>query len=103
MTKIKRVILSRWPDNKQCTPQCIHHFWVVRDELSVCVNVIFKGCQILVPKSAQPIIVTRIHASHIGVESCLRKARDVLFWPQMSQDIKIMYHNYVMIKNYVMN
>ena len=88
---LKRVILSRWPDNKQCTPQCIHHFWVVGDELSVCGNVIFKGCQILIPKSERPIILTRIQASHLGVESCLRKAKYILFWPQMSQDIQ----NYV--------
>ena len=32
-----------------------------------------------------------IHASHMGVKSCLRKATDILFWSQMSQNIK----NYV--------
>ena len=33
-------------------------------------------------------MLRRIHASHMGVESYLRKARDILFWPQMLQDIK---------------
>ena len=34
------------------------------------------------------MMMQRIHASHTGAESCVRKARDILFWPQMSQDIK---------------
>ena len=37
-------------------------------------------------------MLKRIHASHMGAESCFRKARDTLFWPQMSHDIK----NYVL-------
>ena len=36
-------------------------------------------------------MLRRIHASHMGVKSKLRNVRDILFWPQMSQDIK----NYV--------
>ena len=78
---LKRVILSGCPDNKRCVPQCIHHYWVFRDKLSVCENVIFKGCRILVLKSVRPIMLRRIHACYIGVESCLRKERDILFWP----------------------
>ena len=38
--------------------------------------------------SARPIMLRHIHASHISVESCLRKARDILFWPKLSQDLK---------------
>ena len=34
------------------------------------------------------MMLQRIRGSHTGAESCLRKARDILFWPQMSQDIK---------------
>ena len=34
------------------------------------------------------MMLQRIYTSHKGVESCVRKARNILFWPQMSQDIK---------------
>ena len=85
---LKRVILSGWPDNKQCVPQCIHHYWVFSDKLCVCDNVISKSCRNLVSKSVRPILLRHIHASHMSVESRLRKVRDILFWPQMSQDVK---------------
>ena len=29
-----------------------------------------------------------IHYSHLGIVSCLRRARDVLFWPGMSAQVK---------------
>ena len=28
------------------------------------------------------------HASHIGVEACIRRARDTLFWPRMNKELK---------------
>ena len=30
----------------------------------------------------------RIHASHIGIQGCLRRAREVLYWPGMNRDIE---------------
>jgi transposase InsO family protein len=30
----------------------------------------------------------RIHASHLGIESCLRRARDCVYWPGMSAAIR---------------
>lgn len=29
-----------------------------------------------------------IHASHAGVESCLRRARESVYWPGMNAEIK---------------
>ena len=33
-------------------------------------------------------ITSRIHSSHLGIEACLRKARDAVFWPSMNSEIK---------------
>ena len=30
----------------------------------------------------------RLHAGHLGINSCLRRARDVIFWPGMTQEIR---------------
>ena len=32
-------------------------------------------------------MLRRIHSSHLGIEKCKRRARDVLFWPGMNQKI----------------
>jgi hypothetical protein len=28
------------------------------------------------------------HASHLGIEACLRRARECIFWPRMNSDLK---------------
>ena len=28
------------------------------------------------------------HASHIGIEACIRRARDTLYWPRMTTELK---------------
>ena len=88
LNELRSVILHGWPDNKHNEPLCIRHYWGFRDELSVCDDDIFKGACTVVPKSVRHLILKRIHSSHLGAESCLRKARSILFWPQMSHDIK---------------
>ena len=42
----------------------------------------------IVPKAMRPEILSRIHSSHQGVASCLQKAKDIVFWPGMSAEIK---------------
>jgi len=60
----------------------------------VCDSLIFNGCRILVHKSKRCSMLERIHVSHMGVESCLRKARDILFNGRKGRTIlKIIYHN----------
>ena len=48
------------------------------------------GPRVIIPKSMRPEMLVRIHSSHLGAQSCLRKARDVLYWPNMSNEIKDM-------------
>ena len=33
-------------------------------------------------------MLSRIHSSHQGVASCLRKAKDIVFWPGMNSEVK---------------
>ena len=33
-------------------------------------------------------MITQVHSSHLGIESCLNKARDVLFWPAMTAEFR---------------
>ena len=33
-------------------------------------------------------MVSQVHASHLGIEACLRKGRDVVYWPAMSGEIE---------------
>ena len=40
------------------------------------------------PQLLRPEVKSKIHSSHLGVEACLRKARDTVFWPGMNAEVK---------------
>ena len=48
----------------------------------------FKGEKVIVPKTMQHEMLAVIHSSHLGVEKCKRRARDILYWPGMNSEIE---------------
>ena len=42
----------------------------------------------IVPKAMRPEMLSRILSSHQGVALCLRKAKDIVFWPGINSEIK---------------
>ena len=87
LSQLYTVITDGWPSNKQQVPACLQPYWTYRDELSIQDGIIYKGSRVLVPQNLIPYMLKRIHASHLGAESNLRMAKDVLFWPGMRSAI----------------
>ena len=85
---LKMMILAGWLDTKDEAPLCIKEYWSYRDELIVYNGVIVRGNCVIIPKVLRPHMVTRIHASHLGAETCLRKARDAIYWPKINSEVK---------------
>lgn len=84
---LKSTILQGWPDDKSLVPLNIRTYFNYRDELAVQHGVIFKGNRCIVPKSLRAKIKEKLHQSHIGIQGCLRRAREVVYWPSMNQEI----------------
>ena len=60
----------------------------MRDELTVQDGLIFKRNSVVIPSSLQRDMKVKIHSSNMGIEACLRRARECLYWPGMSAEIK---------------
>ena len=41
----------------------------------------------VVPSVLQQSIIDKLHASHIGIQGCVRRAREAFYWPGMNNDI----------------
>ena len=63
-------------------------YWDARDELVVDGSLIFKGHRLVIPVCLRAELMAVTHASHIGIEGCLCRARECLYWPHMSQNLK---------------
>jgi predicted Fe-S protein YdhL (DUF1289 family) len=42
----------------------------------------------VVPKDLGKSMIKIIHCGHGGIQGCLRRARELLFWPGMSSEVK---------------
>ena len=66
---------------------CPNPYVTFVDELCVVDGVILKGERVVVPDSMKAQMLTLIHEGHLGIEKCKRRARDVLYWPNMNKDV----------------
>ena len=63
-------------------------FFNVRDELAVTDGLIFSNERLVILKTMRSEIKKDIHVGHYGIEGCLRRAQEYVYWPGMSQEIK---------------
>ena len=74
-------ILTGWPTLKKHVPINIRGFWNYCDELAVHNGVLFKDTRVIIPRITRPEVMSRIHASHLGV-----------FWPSVNAEVRDQIH-----------
>ena len=85
---VKQYVLHGWPDNKSQVKPEAHPYFNVRDELTVENDILFRGTRVVVPQKARSRIRQKLHNAHPGVQATLRKARDYVYWPNMTTELK---------------
>lgn len=85
LQKLKHVIKVGWPDKKEEVPTEVRNYFHFKEELTIQNGILFKGSRVIVPAALRPLTVKKVHSSHIGLEGCLRKACDMLFFPGICQ------------------
>ena len=88
LTTLKTIITSGWPQSKSSLPMSVAPYFDYRDELTIQDGIILRGERIVIPHKARAEMKKKIHAGHMGINSCLRRAREVIFWPGMSSEIR---------------
>ena len=87
LVALKNVILTGFPDSRSEMPSCIRAYYDYRDELTMQNGIVLRGERIIIPASVRKDIKQRVHAGHLGINSCVRRAREIIFWPGMSSEI----------------
>ena len=88
LQKLKETIMQGWPSHRQLTSSTVLPYYNYRDELSVQDGLILRGDRIVIPTTLRQSLKKRLHVGHLGINSCLRRARDLVYWPGMSKDIR---------------
>ena len=88
LSLLRHYIHVGWPVDRTMLPQEIHTFWNEREDLSVENGLVMKGARLMIPSTLRSKVLEQIHKGHLGIEKCMLKARDSVFWPGISNDIR---------------
>ena len=85
---LKMVISKGWPKKRSNLAPNLQPYWNYRDELTIEDGILMKGQKIIIPTSLKQQYIDKIHTGHTGIGSCLKKAREFVFWVNYSKDIQ---------------
>ena len=85
---LRSMVLNGWPNNKSEVPTILMPYFSYRDEITAHDGLLLRGDRVIVPLSMRAEMKEKLHSSHVGIEACLRRARECLYWPNMSAEVK---------------
>jgi len=97
MGALRDTIQSGWSPSKSELLESVYPYFDIWDELVIQDNLIFKGPQIVIPSTTQKEMMCVTHASHIGIEVCIRRARETMYWPRMPSELKKYISNVIYV------
>jgi len=88
LPKLSLLTMTGWPTAKTGVDPLVRPYFTFKDELSLADGIVYKGQQAVIPTLMRPAMLNKIHKTHFGVGSCIRRAKVSLLWPGMTSDIK---------------
>ncbi len=90
LNMLKNAVFKGWPNMRKQCPQELWDYWNFRCDLVIDDGLVLKGNRIVMPKSLQKEVLEAIHTGHQGETKCLLLARESVFWPGITNDIREM-------------
>ena len=87
MVKLSQTLAGVWPRHRSDRDPLIRQYWPIRDKLLVFQGVVYAGERVVIPNNMRSERLQKLHESHLGMEECRARARSVMYWPAMSNDI----------------
>ena len=88
LTKLKHALHTGWPVcPKDCGPE-LKDYWTYPEEISIEDGILFKGHRWIVPTSERQSTLKILHIGQYGIDKITLQARESVFWPGISNDIK---------------
>jgi hypothetical protein len=89
LQEVIKLIRFGWPANKnELKKPELSVYWTTREDLHLHKELIFRRQQIVVPKGLRKCLLQQMHLDHSGLVKTLSKAREAVYWPGISSDIK---------------
>ena len=81
-----------WPKTIKGCPHSIQSYWYFRGEITCEDGILYKGTRLIMPKSEQASTLKVLHLGHYVIDKMSLQARETVYWPGISEDIRSTYH-----------
>ena len=88
LQSLKHYISTGWPVKRSQIPVSLHPYWNFRDELTIESGILMKNSKVLIPETLKQKYLMQIHQGHQGIEACRSRAREIVFWVNINNDLK---------------
>ena len=87
---LKAYVHKGWPSFRKDCPEDLWDYWNFRCDLTLNDGLVTKGDRLIIPQSLRLDVLKKIHVGHQGKTKCILLARESVFWPGITNDIKSM-------------
>lgn len=87
LNDLLKVVMQGWPLSKKDLPNSVKPYWKCRGEIYEAGGLLIKANQIIIPQKLRGTILDKLHYGHMGINKTILKAKEVVYWPFMTQQI----------------
>lgn len=88
LQKVIEYVKKGWPSSNKSVLAEVRSYFNIQTELIVEENLLWKGVRVIIPQKLRLSVMKNLHASHLGIEGTLRRAREYVYWPGMNAQVK---------------
>lgn len=87
INRVRDFCVHGWPaDNPDSLG--LQQFWDNRQHFSVVDDLLLYDDRLVIPQSMREFVLNRLHAGHLGITKCTARAQQVVWWPNITSDIR---------------
>ena len=90
---LAKTVHEGWPKTIKDCPHSIQSYWYFRDQITCEDGIIYKGTRLIIPKSERASTLKVLHMGHYAIDKMSLRARETVYWPGISEDIRSTYHH----------
>lgn len=88
LIELKRLYQTGWPSDKTKVTPAVRYYWKHKSKIFVENNLLFIEHAIIIPTSMRKVCIQKAYDdAHFGINRTLNRAKEVMFWPGMTEEI----------------
>ena len=89
---LAKIIHEGWPKTIRDCPCSTQSYWYFRNKIICKDGILYKGVRLIMPQSERTSTLKVLHLGHYATDKMNLRARETVYWPGISEDIKVIYH-----------